>query len=137
MRPDNIYICSLSLLSVFVPNNSSPSSQPSQSSQPTGSPSQSSQPTKSTVIDDPPETTDAPTSTPSSQSTSDCVGRVNVCFALDMSGSVCSPDFSNPQQCFGCTGECNEDPFDLATCCSNFKSRCSNRRMPSDTECVY
>jgi hypothetical protein len=62
-----------------------------------------------------------PSSEPCSQSSSDCVGKVNVCFALDMSGSVCSPDFSKPQQCFACQGGCNENPFNLATCCSNFK----------------
>jgi hypothetical protein len=57
---------------------------------------------------------------PTSQGQSDCVGKVNVCLALDMSGSVCSPDFNDPQMCQECPGACNEDPFDQGTCCSNF-----------------
>jgi hypothetical protein len=51
------------------------------------------------------EPTVEPTSLPSTtQGPSACVGKVNVCLALDMSGSVCSPDFNNPQLCEECPG---------------------------------
>jgi len=53
---------------------------------------------------------------------SSCTGIANVCIALDMSGSICSPDFSNPQLCENCPNECNEDPFNQFTCCGNFNA---------------
>ena len=45
-----------------------------------------------------------------------------MCFALDMTGSVCSPDFSNPQNCDDCPNECCEGAFNEDTCCGNFNA---------------
>ena len=69
--------------------------------------------------------TTSPTLSISSQPSgqpSDCTGIVNMCFALDMSGSVCSPDFSNPQNCDDCPNECREGGFNEDTCCGNFNA---------------
>ena len=75
------------------------------------------------------ETSTAPSAYPTlsissqpSRQPSDCTGIVNVCFALDMSGSVCSPDFSNPQNCDDCPNECCEGGFNEDTCCGNFNA---------------
>jgi len=50
----------------------------------------------------------------------ECRGKANVCVALDMSGSVCSPNFNSPTMCTNCAGSCNSGGFDKNTCCSNF-----------------
>ena len=50
-----------------------------------------------------------------------CRAQANVCIALDMSGSVCSPDFNNPKMCSDCASECLDEGFDKNTCCSNFR----------------
>lgn len=50
-----------------------------------------------------------------------CKGTANVCIALDMSGSVCSKDFSNPSQCTKCDWRCRDWNLDQNTCCPNFK----------------
>jgi len=70
------------------------------------------------VPTDTPSTT--PTFTPSiSQSPTTCVSKVNLCFALDMSGSICNGSTSS--SCSNCPNSCHEeDLFDQDTCCSNF-----------------
>jgi len=50
----------------------------------------------------------------------ECRGKANVCVALDMSGSVCSPNFNSPTMCTNCAGSCNSGGFDKNICCSNF-----------------
>ena len=51
---------------------------------------------------------------------STCTGTANVCFAIDMSGSVCSPDFFNTELCENCPAQCAQHPFNQSTCCENF-----------------
>merc|ERR1712194_554289 len=82
--------------------------------------------------------TSQPSALPSiSQSPTTCVGKVNVCFALDMSGSICSPDQSNPQSCYNCPDQCHEeDLFGRDTCCSNFGAMKSFSSAMLDTLAV-
>ena len=51
---------------------------------------------------------------------SSCIATANVCFAIDMSGSVCSPDFSISELCENCPAQCAQNPFNQGTCCGNF-----------------
>ena len=51
-----------------------------------------------------------------------CRAQVNICIALDTSGSVCSQDFTNPQTCTDCASECLDEGFDKGTCCENFRA---------------
>ena len=40
-----------------------------------------------------------------------------------MSGSVCSPDQSNPQSCYDCPSECHEEEFfERDSCCEHFNA---------------
>lgn len=50
-----------------------------------------------------------------------CRAQANVCIALDMSGSVCSPDFNSPNLCSDCADICLDEGYDKNTCCSNFR----------------
>ena len=49
-----------------------------------------------------------------------CTGTANVFFAIDMTGSFCSPDFSNPELCENCPAQCVQISFNQNTCCGNF-----------------
>lgn len=65
----------------------------------------------------PPEPTAAPTF--------DCSPKpIDVCIAIDMSGSVCSPP-NKIQSCKGwnvCSSNCKQDGFTDGQCCANFKA---------------
>lgn len=50
----------------------------------------------------------------------ECKANINICIALDMSGSVCSPDFNNPTQCKNCPSACKSGGFGRDICCPNF-----------------
>lgn len=81
-----------------------------QTSQPTSSP------TTPILVDPPPE-----------EEPSGCLTSFNLCYALDMSGSVCNS--GQPLNCYGCqqnyqcrdtTPDGNDWLFDESTCCNNF-----------------
>ena len=50
-----------------------------------------------------------------------CRAQANICIAVDMSGSVCSPDFNSPKMCSNCASECLDEGYDKNTCCENFR----------------
>jgi len=56
--------------------------------------------------------------------TANCGGMdpVRVCFAIDMSGSVCNPESSNSANlCSSCPNQCHQSAFNQSTtCCENF-----------------
>lgn len=72
----------------------------------------------------PQEATSAvPSASPSvsSSPTLPCVEDPVVCLAIDMSGSVCSPDFNNPQLCSNCPSQCQIGSVtNPDSCCENF-----------------
>ena len=87
-----------------------PTPPPIQSSQPTSSP------TTPLLVDPPPE-----------EEESGCLTSFNLCFALDMSGSVCNR--GQPLNCYNCqqnyqcrdtTPDGNNWMYDESTCCNNF-----------------
>ena len=107
--------------------SSIPSTQPS--SQPSGRPSTSPSsipskfPTKEPSIQPTGQPSAQPSDPPSSSSSPTCVNNFNICYSLDMSGSVCT---TNPpaELCDFCspTDNCG-DPLleDTETCCTNFQ----------------
>ena len=116
---------SASLLPSMTPTSKSPTLQPSSGPSlspvidPTTNPSNS--PTSSSTNPPTRQPSDPPSSSPT------CGNNVNICFALDISGSVCSSS-AQPRVCTNCldqgiydTAVCGDIGFDpTLTCCANF-----------------
>ncbi|EJK53369.1 hypothetical protein THAOC_27211, partial [Thalassiosira oceanica] len=63
-----------------------------------------------------------PTALPSSSPSCSKEVDFDMCFALDMSGSVCSPNKNQPELCSSCPDQCKDSAVNDGTCCDEFRS---------------